>query len=95
MEKKLETLQTLSKSVIAAARRVALTTKRDKAKVERIEAKILELQEERAKILELISMWEAPIEQSTGFNSEEILTYLENPEAFELDTNVEFYSEED
>lgn len=71
-------MKELTKFEMAAVKRVAANTKSLRTKVEKINAKIAELQTMKATYLNEIAMWEAPITAKYGYTVEDILdgTYL-------------------
>ena len=71
-------MKELTKFEMAAVKRVAANTKSLRTKVEKINAKIAELQTMKATYLNEIAMWEAPITAKYGYSVDEILdgTYL-------------------
>lgn len=77
----------LTRLELAAVKRVAANTKGLRGKVEKLNAKIAELQTTKATYLNEIAMWESPITAKYGYSVEEILdgSYLlpENCEACE------------
>lgn len=68
----------LTRMELAAVKRVAANTKSLRGKVEKLNAKIAELQTMKATYLNEIAMWESPITAKYGYSVEEILngTYL-------------------
>lgn len=68
----------LTRFEMAAVKRVAANTKSLRTKVEKIDAKIAELQTMKSTYLNEIAMWEAPITAKYGYTIDEILdgTYL-------------------
>lgn len=68
----------LTRFEIAACKRVAANTKSLRGKVEKIEAKIAELQSQKDTYVSEIKMWESPIMEKYGYSVDSILdgTYL-------------------
>ena len=92
----------LTRFEFAAVKRVAANTKSLKSKVEKIDAKIAELNAMRNTYVSEIRMWESPIVDKYGHSVESILdgSYLNDPvevelpgETFEDYTNIEVYTE--
>lgn len=71
-------MKELTRFEMAACKRVAANTKSLRNKVEKLNAKIAELNEEKATYLNEIAMWEAPIVEKYGYTVDKILngTYL-------------------
>ena len=71
-------MKELTRMELAAVKRVAANTKSLRGKVEKLNAKIAELQTMKATYLNEIAMWESPITAKYGYSVEEILdgTYL-------------------
>jgi hypothetical protein len=94
-------MKELTRFEMAACKRVAANTKSLRSKVEKLNAKIAELNEEKTTYLNEIAMWEAPIVEKYGYTVDQILngTYLlpvcnEDTEGFEDNNdNVEYLSE--
>lgn len=63
----------LTRFEIAACKRVAANTKSLRTKVEKLNAKIAELNETKATYLNEIAMWESPIVEKYGYTVEQIL----------------------
>lgn len=68
----------LTRFEIAAVKRIAANTKTLRGKVEKLNAKIAELNTMKTTYLNEISMWEAPIVDKYGYTVDQILdgTYL-------------------
>lgn len=68
----------LTRFEMAAVKRVAANTKSLRTKVEKLNAKIAELETMRDTYISEIKMWESPIVDKYGYSVEEILdgTYL-------------------
>ena len=68
----------LTRFEIAACKRVAANTKSLRTKVEKLNAKIAELETMRDTYISEIKMWESPIVDKYGYSVDEILdgTYL-------------------
>ena len=71
-------MKELTRFELAAVKRVAANTKSLRTKVEKLNAKIAELQTAKATYLNEIAMWESPIVDKYGYSVDEILdgTYL-------------------
>ena len=66
-------MKELTRMELAAVKRVAANTKSLRGKVEKLNAKIAELQTTKATYLNEIAMWESPITAKYGYSVEEIL----------------------
>ena len=64
----------LTRFEIAAVKRVAANTKSLRTKVERLNAKIAELNTMKTTYLNEIAMWESPIVEKYGYTVDEILS---------------------
>ena len=71
-------MKELTRFEIAAVKRIAANTKTLRGKVEKLNAKIAELNETKATYLNEIAMWESPIVDKYGYTVDQILdgTYL-------------------
>ena len=71
-------MKELTRFEIAACKRVAANTKSLRTKVEKLNAKIAELETMRDTYISEIKMWESPIVDKYGYSVDEILdgTYL-------------------
>ena len=71
-------MEKLTRFEIAACKRVAANTKSLRTKVEKLNAKIAELETMRNTCLSEIKVWESPIVEKYGYSVDEILdgTYL-------------------
>lgn len=71
-------MKELTRFEIAAVKRIAANTKTLRGKVEKLNAKIAELNTMKTTYLNEIAMWESPITAKYGYSVEEILdgTYL-------------------
>lgn len=71
-------MKELTRFEMAAVKRVAANTKSLRTKVEKLNAKIAELNTMKATYLNEIAMWESPIVDKYGYSVDEILdgTYL-------------------
>lgn len=71
-------MKELTRFEMAAVKRVAANTKSLRTKVEKINAKIAELETMRNNYLSEIKVWESPIVEKYGYSVDEILdgTYL-------------------
>lgn len=71
-------MKELTRFEMAAVKRVAANTKSLRTKVEKLNAKIAELQTMKSTYLNEIAMWESPIVDKYGYSVDEILdgTYL-------------------
>lgn len=71
-------MKELTRFELAAVKRVAANTKSLRTKVEKLNAKIAELNETKATYLNEIAMWESPIVDKYGYTVDQILdgTYL-------------------
>ena len=63
----------LTRFEIAACKRIAANTKSLRTKVEKLNAKIAELNTMKATYLNEIAMWESPIVEKYGYTVEQIL----------------------
>lgn len=63
----------LTRFELAACKRVAANTKSLRGKVEKIEAKIAELQSQKDTYVSEIKMWESPIMEKYGYSVDSIL----------------------
>lgn len=96
-------MKELTRFEIAACKRVAANTKSLRTKVEKLNAKIAELEVTKNTYLSEIKMWETPIMEKYGFSVNEILngTYLQasccddtaNTEWVDNTENLEYPSE--
>jgi hypothetical protein len=94
-------MKELTRFEMAAVKRVAANTKSLRTKVEKLNAKIAELETMRNTYLSEIKVWESPIVEKYGYSVDEILdgTYLipvcnEEVEEFEDNNdNLEYPSE--
>ena len=66
-------MKELTRFELAAVKRVAANTKSLRTKVEKLNAKIAELQTTKATYLNEIAMWESPIVDKYGYTVDEIL----------------------
>ena len=66
-------MKELTRFEIAAVKRIAANTKTLRGKVEKLNAKIAELNTMKATYLNEIAMWESPIVDKYGYTVEEIL----------------------
>lgn len=71
-------MKELTRFEMAAVKRVAANTKSLRTKVEKLNAKIVELTTMKSTYLNEIAMWESPIVDKYGYSVDEILdgTYL-------------------
>ena len=71
-------MKELTRFEMAAVKRVAANTKSLRTKVEKLNAKIVELETMRNTYLSEIKVWESPIVEKYGYSVDEILdgTYL-------------------
>lgn len=71
-------MKELTRFEMAAVKRVAANTKSLRTKVEKLNAKIAELETMRDTYISEIKMWESPIVEKYGYSVDEILdgTYL-------------------
>ncbi len=95
-------MKELTRFEIAACKRIAANTKSLRTKVEKINAKIAELEVMRDTYLSEIKIWESPIVEKYGYSVDEILdgSYLDTSIEAELPggtfedyTNTEVYTE--
>ena len=94
-------MKELTRFEIAAVKRIAANTKTLRGKVEKLNAKIAELNTMKATYLNEIAMWESPIVDKYGYTVDQILdgSYLiptcteELPESIAIgeDLNVEAF----
>lgn len=93
-------MRELTRMELAGVKRIAANTKSLRNKVEKLNAKIAELENTRESFVEEIKMWEAPIMEKYGYSVDEILSgdYLaeteeteeipaELPEGYDTDVN--------
>lgn len=66
-------MEKLTRFEIAACKRIAANTKSLRTKVEKLNAKIIELGETKTTYLNEIAMWESPIVEKYGYTVEQIL----------------------
>jgi hypothetical protein len=66
-------MKELTRFEIAAVKRIAANTKTLRGKVEKLNAKIAELNTMKANYLNEIAMWEAPIVDKYGYTVDQIL----------------------
>lgn len=66
-------MKELTRFELAAVKRVAANTKSLRTKVEKLNAKIAELQTTKATYLNEIAMWESPIVDKYGYTVDQIL----------------------
>jgi hypothetical protein len=66
-------MKELTRFEMAAVKRVAANTKSLRTKVEKLNAKIAELQTTKAAYLNEIAMWESPIVDKYGYTVDQIL----------------------
>lgn len=85
----------LTKFELAAVKRIAANTKSLRTKVEKLNAKIAELENLRGVYLSDIKMWEAPIVEKYGYTVDEILngSYLLAEEVVVPEITVEDITE--
>jgi hypothetical protein len=78
----------LTRFEIAAVKRIAANTKTLRGKVEKLNAKIAELNTMKATYLNEIAMWESPIVDKYGYTVDQILdgTYLLPEDCAECNT---------
>jgi hypothetical protein len=84
-------MKELTRFEIAAVKRIAANTKTLRGKVEKLNAKIAELNTMKETYLNEIAMWESPITAKYGYSVEEILdgTYLLPTDCEACDTYTE------
>lgn len=66
-------MKELTKFELAAVKRIAANTKSLRTKVEKLNAKIVELSGTKATYLNEIAMWESPIVEKYGYTVDQIL----------------------
>lgn len=76
-------MKELTRTDMAAVKRIAANTKSLRNKIEKLDAKIAELKASRSEYVNEIAMWEAPIVSKYGYTVEEILdgSYLDQNDA--------------
>jgi hypothetical protein len=90
-------MKELTRMELAAVKRVAANTKSLRGKVEKLNAKIAELQTMKATYLNEIAMWESPIVDKYGYTVDQILdgSYLipscdeELPESISIEEELD------
>lgn len=93
----------LTRMELAAVKRIAANTKSLRTKVEKLNAKIAELETMRNTYLSEIKVWESPIVEKYGYSVDEILdgTYLiptcteELPESVSIEEELDVEAFED
>ena len=96
-------MKELTRFEMAAVKRVAANTKSLRTKVEKLNAKIAELEAMRNTYLSEIKVWESPIVEKYGYSVDEILdgTYLiptcteELPESVAIEEELDVEAFED
>ena len=96
-------MKELTRFEMAAVKRVAANTKSLRTKVEKLNAKIAELETMRNTYLSEIKVWESPIVEKYGYSVDEILdgTYLiptcteELPESVAIEEELDVEAFED
>lgn len=80
-------MKELTRFELAAVKRLAANTKTLRNKIEKLDAKIGELNNQKAEIVREIEMWELPIVGKYGFTVNEILdgSYLKDVEVSEME----------
>ena len=66
-------MKELTRTDLAAVKRIAANTKSLRNKIEKLDAKIAELKASRSGYINEIAMWETPIVSKYGYTVEEIL----------------------
>lgn len=89
-------MKKLTRFETAACKRIAANTKSLRNKVEKLNAKIAELNTMKTTYLNEIAMWEAPIVEKYGYTVDEILdgSYLNAPVEDVAEDIVETMNEE-